>query len=313
MQRHLFRLIVGAAVFISVAFLVRHLRNPERAWNRFQEMKLDMIQSFEILRPQTASYKFFKEENLWHVLPGEDIPLKFEVDQEQVNNTVNTIAALNIGDIVLDGKERHKELELDDENAVRLKVFTNSFKAVLDMYVGKRSVAFRTSYVRAANRDEVFIAKGLVRSDINRNIAFWRSKKILQCDINDISVIVIEQKFYTLVFAKDNEGQWYVSSGEKRTKVNKEKFANLLDQIEVIKADGFADEEGVTTDALGFDKPYAGLTLTYTSGKQEQVIVGKSSDPHYYVKNTSKDIVYLLSAYKVRRIFEREIQDFVKK
>ena len=81
MQRHLFRLIIGTVMLISFAFTVRHFKNPERAWNRFQSIKSDMIQSFEISRPNALPYKFFKEEGLWHVLPGENIPARYEVNQ----------------------------------------------------------------------------------------------------------------------------------------------------------------------------------------------------------------------------------------
>lgn len=256
-----------------------------------------------------------KQNGSWVVYDGKVPDKKFAADESQVKTALDAIGEFATGDLIANKKEKHADLEIDDDKALAVKI-TAKGKSALDLLFG-RAAKGGGSTVRTKGSDDVFVAKGRLGSIVKKEVTAWRKKTLFDLKAEDVSRVSLSNPDGTKLTFESTpppapppdagphapKAEWKLvepATLPEGFRLDKAQLARPASAFASLRAQDFAD--GATDAAAGFDQPHLVAEATTSKGKLV-VHIGKEDDKkRVYAKVDGDPQMYLLAAYSAKQL-----------
>ncbi|MDH5719151.1 MAG: DUF4340 domain-containing protein [Spirochaetia bacterium] len=234
------------------------------------------IKKIEVKQGDMTRLVFESANENWSVKAPET-PVPFNADSKKIKDGIEEILKIKKYHEVSSSKEKHAEYEVTADK-FHIVLFSSTGKILADLFVGKSGAAFGSSLVRLASDDAVYTAKGNFKGQWNQNIDSFRDKKIVNfVKENIVSVEFHGAKSYKMV--KTPQNAWELTTRKNTKPADASKVNSILNMIVSLEGDSFHQMEGNK-------KPYAKMTITLSSGTQEEIFIsGPMKNDEFFMKS----------------------------
>jgi len=231
----------------------------------------------------------------------------FTADPPSVNAALDAVKNFTRENIASKKAEKQGLFEVTREKGVEVKVSDANQKLLAHFYIGKTGPDFFSSYLRKEGSDEVILANGSLRGIFDKSTKNWRDKTIFDIPAHAIIQLTLITPTHEIVLAKDEQGNWQITSPEK-AKAKKEEVEAMVNTFASLKALDFAEDENLEKYQL--DTPQTTIKAIVEGKEEKQLLIGKKHEEksHYYVKNQSKKTIFLVGKYQVDKM-TKTVQD----
>lgn len=226
-------------------------------------------------------------------------PVTDSADEETVRSLLASVGEMQVGDVITRRPEAHATYDIDDAQAVRLKIWEAKAQEPVEWWFGKRGPNFSDVFVRLPSQPEVYLTT-FNREILERPVGRWRDRRVLvlekEEEVTQVEVVKGRARF---VLARSSDS-WTVD-GEPADTARVQQFTMAL---RLLSAD---DLTAAPTDAdlkkYRLDKPEVVLRLTLTSGKKLDFTLSPRDEEAYthYLKSSARAELF--------RIAPRHFQD----
>jgi hypothetical protein len=142
-------------------------------------------------------------------------PFEYAASTEMMDQMLKSLEELKLEDVISSNPEKRATYQVDSTGTA-VEVWTGSDKPALSLVVGKASADYTHTFVRRADRNEVYRAEGVLAYNFNRKPEEWKDKAILKLDEGSIKRVTLEypkeKDKQTVMLAKvDTTTQWTVA------------------------------------------------------------------------------------------------------
>ena len=291
-------ILIVAVVGVSIASNKKK-RNKEMG-ELFVPVNIDEISKIKIISKKKTQ-ELSKIDNQWAVSSAGNI----KADQKAVSDILDCIKEMRKEEIISANSGKKANFEVDEERGVEVKLYKGEDQ-LADFFVGKAGADFNSTYVRAADEDNVYAVKKFVRVYFDKSD--FRDLAIFNFDKEKVSEIVIDQKGKDPVILQKKDGKWKAEWYDK-FKMNENKVNSLLSSLSRLSAKDIVSDKD--TAGAGFANPKMKIVIKFEDGSEEALNVGSKTDSAYYVKRSANGIIYTLSESTVKE-FQKEKDDFAE-
>lgn len=140
-------------------------------------------------------------------------PVDYPANGDLVTGMLKSLEELKLEDVISSNPQNRGTYQVDS-SGVAVKIWTGE-KMALDLVIGKSSSDWTHTFVRYADRNEVYRADGVISYNFNRRPDDWRDKSILKVDEKQVQRIVLEypKDKKTVTVARADSTHWTVAGG----------------------------------------------------------------------------------------------------
>jgi hypothetical protein len=257
---------------------------------------------------------------LWKVTE----PYDYTANPSYVNTLLKKIAELKFESHITNNEEKFEDYEVSGEKAAYVEVGVEG--GVIDkFYCGKPSKNYTHTYMRPADKNEVWLVSGTPKSSFTREPNEWRDKKILVLDKTMMERIllkfpdeVVELKreissaqFDTTLTAPDTSWTIFPAKG-KSFKPDEKVLNRVKNTLSKMNATDFKIIG--TDEMLSFDKPEFTVEV-FLEGDQHEILdfaINPEDDTKYFVrKNGNEETIYVVYKSSYSNLAKRA-NDFIE-
>ncbi len=151
-----------------------------------------------------------REGDVWAVTTAKGYPAR----PEKVQGLLEKIDAFKRGIVRSHNPQHHQQLGVDDSGR-RCQVFDASGKALADVYVGKPAPDFRSTFIRRAGSDEVYVAPDNLAQVFGTMPTQWYENQIAPFKAEEAVAADLSYDDVHIRLEKDSEGTWKVVAPEE--------------------------------------------------------------------------------------------------
>ena len=302
------QLLILGAIFVVLAIVVLLLENPfeqseyekkvETATPLFPNFDKEQVAKIEIIATGETTTLSKQDGNQWVVASMDNYP----ADSEGVTELLSKVAEFKNTQRVSNNPEKQAEFEVDS-TGVETKLMDVNDKLLAHLFVGKTTPGFLSSYVRAADSNDVYVAQGYLQSVFDKGARTWKDRTIFNFNKGIVTQLNIFSPEETVELRLDADGTWQmlkpVASAVKQTEVD-----SLLTAFSELDTDDFAE----MTDDLseyGLDIPQSTISAVRNDGTTATLHIGKEEDGKLYVKRDDADTIFRLFKSNVDRLIKK--------
>lgn len=228
-------------------------------------------------------------------------PFEYKANQDFVRQMLKTFVEMRVESSISENPEKHGKFEVD--TAGTEVVFYAGDEKLISLIVGKTSQDYSHTYIRETDLPEVFLVKGVLSGQLNRNLDSWRDKTIFAAEKTDITQIalVYPEEVITLYWTG---GTWTISSGEIDNLVaDQQTVDRMLTTLSNFKASLFPKEEEY--EGVNFDQPEFQIDITAVDGTTVLRMVEEKEQNRYFVHKVGDPTIY--------QVYKGTINNLMKK
>ena len=217
----------------------------------------------------------------------------FEADSAAVARAFTSLSGVEVSSLAAANPDNHERLGVAGHDAWMLEFRLRGGENRI-MVLGRVGTAFQTAYARLPGSDEVYILRGDMRGAFTRTISDWRDKLIALVDTEAIQTIEVERGGEVVVVERGEAGWTLAESGAVPDSAS---VANILDELDEIRAIGFAEE--------GAEFPAEDVRRLVAMGESGDTLVTLELAPvdaEYWVRLPDNDVLYRLASFRAIRI-----------
>ena len=301
------QLLILGAIFVVLAIVVLLFENPfgqseyekkvEMAMPLFPNFNEEQIAKIEIIADGETT-TLLKQNDDWVVTSMDNYP----ADSEGISELLSKVAEFKNTQRVSNNPEKQSEFEVDS-TGVEAKLMDANGTLSAHLFVGKTTPGFLSSYVRAADFNDVYIAQGYLQSVFNKGDRTWKDRTIFDFNKGIVTQLNISSPEETVELRLDADGTWQmlkpVASAVKQDEVD-----SLLTTLSGLDTDDFADMPD-DLGTYGLDTPQSTISAVRNDGTTATLHIGKEEDGKLYVKRADTDAVFRLFKSNVDRIIKK--------
>ncbi len=301
------QLLILGAIFVVLAIVVLILENPfgqseyekkiETAVPLFPNFSQEQVTTIEIIA-DGATTTLSKQNDDWVVTSMDN----YAADGEGISELLSKVAAFKNTQLVSNNPEKQAEFEVNS-TGVEAKLMDANGTLLAHLFVGKTTPGFLSSYVRAADTNEVYVAQGYLQSVFNKGDRTWKDRTIFDFNKGILTQLNISSPEETVELRLDANGTWQmlkpVAAAVKQTEID-----SLLTTFSDLDTDDFAE----ATDDLGeygLDIPQSTISAVRNDGTTATLHIGKEEDGKLYVKRADTETVFRLFKSNVDRLIKK--------
>jgi len=303
-KKSIFILLVIFAALVAVAIIVegpmsnRDKKKAAKESILFPGFDADQVSSVEITTPE-RSVKLSRENDSWVVATADN----YSAAPEAIKEMMDVVKDLKLNRIASKSAEKYSQFRVD-EAGVEVKMLGAGEEDVLAHFiVGKPGPDYVFStYIRKADREEVLLVDGSVRTAFDKGSRGWRDRTIIKFDPTQVQrlMLISQDKGEIAIEAQENGG-WQIIKPEVFP-ADKETVDEIVRDIANLSADDFAEKKELQEYKL--DEPLSKLMVDLKDGTSRIVLFGDEANRQFYVKSEGKDVVFKLSKTRTESIFK---------
>lgn len=301
------QLLILGTIFIVLTIIVLLFENPfgqseyekkvETATPLFLNFNKEHVAKIEIIAAGETT-TLSKQDDNWVVTSMDNYP----ADSDGITELLSKVAAFKNTQRVSNNPEKQAEFEVDS-TGVEAKLMDANGTLLAHLFVGKTTPGFLSSYVRAADSNDVYVAQGYPQSVFNKGTRTWKDRTIFDFNKGIVTQLNISSPEETVELRLDADGTWQmlkpVAAAVKQSEID-----SLLTTLSGLDTDDFAE----MTDDLseyGLDIPQSTISAVRNDGTTATLSIGKEEEGKLYVKRDDKDIVFRLFKSNVDRLIKK--------
>ena len=316
------QLLILGGVFVVLLLVVLIFENPfgksehekklETAMPLFPDFNKEQVAKIEIIAPDGTT-TLSKQNGEWVVASMDNYP----ADSEGIAQLLTKVGELKNTQRVSNNPEKQSEFEVDS-TGVEAKLMDVNDKVFAHLFVGKITPGFLSSYVRAADANDVYVAQGNLQSVFNKGTRTWKDRTIFDFNKGIVTELNISSPEETIELRLDSEGVWQMLKPEAAA-ANTTEVDNLLTTLSGLDTDDFAeaqsvahqhdDHDHVTTEddlaEYGLDTPQSVISAVLNDGTTATLYIGNEEEGKLYVKRDDKETVFRLFKSNVDRLIKK--------
>ena len=238
-----------------------------------------------------------KEGDRWLVASMNNFP----TDGKAVEELLDKVAGFKTTQLVSNNPDKQATLQVDS-SGVEAKLLGANEGVLAHLFVGKTTPDFFSSYIRATDSKNVYVAEGYLKSIFDKGSRTWKDRTLFDFNKGDVTHLTIKSEAEEIDLQLDAEGKWQmlkpVAFAAKKTDVE-----SLLETLSTLKADDFA--AGKDLAAYGLDVPKSSITVTLNDGSTKALLIGKEEEGKHYVRNKDKDIIFTLYKSRINQLIKK--------
>jgi len=284
-------LIVLAALYFIVSLSERRGGGPDPLFPEFSGDAAAGIYMYVDGRTVVLE----KRDGLW-IVPGED---SLPADPAGVGAILNKVASFSRSDKVSSNPGRRSVYQVDS-TGILVSTVDSKGDTIAAFVVGKVGPDYQSSYVRAADSDDVILASGYLRSMFDRGKRTWQDRLIFDFKPDDISRVDIRRGEEEYTLSRAAVGGWVITAPE--TTACRQNFATrLVRMLALLRCDGFAGRLPLpSANVAGSDTT---LWFAISGGEEHRLLFGSENDAgQVHLTKDESDVVYLLARVKVNQL-----------
>lgn len=300
------QLLTLSGIFVFLLLLVLIFENPFRksdyekkvdeATVLFPKFDKEQVVKIEIIAKGETS-TLTKQDGKWHVTSMDNYP----ADIEAIDELFTKVAEFNNADKVSDNPEKQSEFQVDS-TGVEAKLMDTNDKMLAHLFVGKNTPGFLSSYVRAAESKDVYIAKGYLQGVFDKSTRTWKDRTIFNFNKGIVTQINITSPDESIELRKDAENNWQMLQ-PTATAVVQNEVDNLLNSLSQLKTDDFAEKKELSE--YGLAPPSSSISAILNDGSTKTLHIGNEDGGKLYVKSDEKEQVF--------KLFKSNVDSLMKK
>ncbi|MCG9127329.1 DUF4340 domain-containing protein [Candidatus Poribacteria bacterium] len=300
------KLLILGGILAVLALIVLIFENPfgksqyekkvEEATVLFPDFNRDMVSKVEITANGETTILTKQGEN-WVVTTMDDYP----ADSEGINDLFTKVEEFTNTNLVSDNPKNQVEFEVNSAG-VEAKLMGADDKLLAHLFVGKNTPGFLSSYVRAADSNNVYVGQGNLQSVFDKGTRTWKDRSIFNFNKGIVTQVNITSAEENVELRLDSENKWQMlkptASDVKQTEID-----SLLTTLSELKTDDFAEKKDLSE--YGLDAPISSISASLNDGSTATLIVGKEEGGKHYVKSNDNQTVFMLFKSNVDRLIKK--------
>ena len=301
------QLLILGAIFAILAIVVLILENPfgqseyekkiETAIPLFPNFNQEQVAKIEIIADGETT-TLSKQSDDWVVASMDNYP----ADSEGISELLSKVAAFKNTQLVSNNPEKQAEFEVDS-TGVEAKLMDANGTLLAHLFVGKTTPGFLSSYVRAADANDVYVSQGYLQSVFNKGDRTWKDRTIFDFNKGIVTQLNISSPEELVELRLDADGTWQMLK-PAASAVKQDEVDSLLTTLSGLDTDDFAE---ATDDfgEYGLDTPESTISAVRNDGTTATLHIGKEEDGKLYVKRADTDTVFKLFTSNVDRLIKK--------
>ncbi len=283
------RTLLGLLAALLAVFLVTRIPKPaaKKDVPSFPESPVKL----EIAGP-ASRVLLEKREKGWRMKE----PVDFPADEEAVRAFVSSLSALSFGETLTQRPETHAQYQVDEASAVSVRAWAAGAQDPVALLFGKGAPDFTHVYVRVPGKNEVYLAQGLRRYELEKPVRDWRDRRIASWQADDAVVrLTVEKGRGAYVLQKDSD-TWTLGGRA----ADKDKMDRLLSELRALSAEDFIDPpQSSDLKSYGLNTPALKVTVETASGKKIELRFGKkdAAQDRYPLQRDGEPVLFWVPAY----------------
>ena len=301
------QLLTLGGVFVVLAIVVLIFENPfgksayekkvETAMPLFPDFNKEQVAKIEIIATDGMT-TLSKQNGTWVVTSMDNYP----ADSEGVDELLTKVGEFKNTQRVSDNPEKQAEFEVDS-SGVEAKLMDENDKLLAHLFVGKITPGFFSSYVRAADSNDVYVAQGNLQSVFNKGTRTWKDRTIFDFNKGNVTELNISSPAETVELRLDANGTWQMLKPEAGT-ANTTEVDNLLTTLSGLDTDDFAEAQDDLAE-YGLDTPESVISAVLNDGTTATLYIGNEAEGKLYAKRDDKESVFRLFKSNVDRLIKK--------
>ena len=239
-----------------------------------------------------------KENNQWLVASMENYP----ADAEGVEDVLDKVTELKTTGLVSSNPEKQAQFEVDSSGA-EAKLLDASGNVRAHLFLGKNTPGYLSSYVRAADSNNVYVGKGNLKATFDKGTRTWKDRTIFSFNKGDVTHLTIKSEGEEIELEMGADSKWQMTQPEafaaKQTELD-----SLLDSLSALDTDDFA-AEAENLSEYELDAPKSSVMAKLNDGTRRLLLIGKEESGEYFVKREDKEPVFMLYTYKINQLLKK--------
>ena len=301
------QLLILGAIFVVLVVVVLLFENPfgqseyekkvETATPLFPNFDKEQVAKIEIVATGETT-TLSKQDGNWIVASMNNYP----ADSEGITELLSKVAEFKNTQRVSNNPEKQAEFEVNS-TGVEAKLMDASDKLLAHLFVGKTTPGFLSSYVRAADSNDVYVAQGYLQSVFDKGERTWKDRTIFDFNKGIVTQLNISSSEETVELHLDADGTWQMlkptASAVKQTEVD-----SLLTTLSGLDTDDFAEMPDDLGE-YGLDMPESTISAVRNDGITATLHIGNEEDGKLYVKRGDADTLFRLFKSNVDRLIKK--------
>ena len=301
------QLLILGGVLVILAIVVLVFENPfgkseyekkvETAIPLFPNFDKEQVAKIEIIA-MDGTTTLSKQEGAWIVASMDNYP----ADSEGIAELLTKVGEFKNTQRVSSNPEKQAEFEVDS-TGVEAKLMDVNDKVLAHLFVGKITPGFLSSYVRAADANDVYVAQGNLQSVFNKGTRTWKDRTIFEFNKGIVTELNISSPEETVELRLDADGIWQMLKPEAAT-ANTTEVDNLLTTLSGLDTDNFADAQDDLAE-YGLETPQSVISAVLNDGTTATLYIGNEAEGKLYVKRDDSNTVFRLFKSNVDRLIKK--------
>ena len=301
------QLLILGGVFVCLLLVVLIFENPfgksehqkkvETATPLFPDFNKEQVTKIEIIATDGTT-TLSKQNGNWVVASMDNYP----ADSEGIADLLTKVGEFKNTQRVSSNREKQAEFEVDS-TGVEAKLIDAQDKVLAHLFVGKITPGFLSSYVRAADSNDVYVAQGNLQSVFNKGTRTWKDRTIFDFNKGIVTELNISSPEETVELRLDAEGTWQMLKPEAAA-ANTTEVDNLLTTLSGLDTDDFADAQDDLAE-YGLDTPQSVISAALNDGTTATLFIGNEAEGKLYVKRDDSNTVFRLFKSNVDRLIKK--------
>ena len=301
------QLLILGCIFVVLAIAVLIFENPfgksdyekkvETATPLFPDFDKEQVAKIEIIATDGTA-TLVKQDSNWTVASMDNYP----ADSEGVAELLTKVGEFKNTQRVSDNPEKQAEFEVDS-TGVEAKLMDENDKLLAHLFVGKTTPGFLSSYVRPADANDVYVAKGYLQSVFNKGTRTWKDRTIFDFNKGNVTELNISSPEEMIELRLDANGVWQMLKPEAAA-ANTTEVDNLLTTLSGLDTDDFAEAQDDLAE-YGLDTSESVISAVLNDGTTATLYIGKEEEGKLYAKRDDKDTVFRLFKSNVDRLIKK--------
>lgn len=301
------QLLILGGIFVVLALVVLLFENPfgQSEYEKKVQTAMPLFPNFD--KAQVAGVEIIaagerttlaKQDGKWVVTSLDSYP----ADTEGVEELLTKVSEFKNTHHVSSNSDKQMEFEVESTTGVEVKLMDANDTLLAHLFVGKTTPGFLSSYVRAADTNDVYVAQGYLKSVFDKGERTWKDRTIFDFDEDIVTQVNITSPEETVELRLDAEGTWQMLQPEASA-VKQAEVDSLLATFSQLDTDDFAEPKELTEYELA--SPHSSISATLNDGTTATLLIGKEEEDKLYVKRADGGTVFRLFKSNVDRLIKK--------
>ena len=272
-------------------------KKVETATPLFPNFDKEQVTKIEIIA-MDGTTTLSKLNGNWVVASMDNYP----AESEGVAQLLTKVGEFKNTQRVSSNPEKQAEFEVDS-TGVEAKLMDVNDKVLAHLFVGKITPGFLSSYVRAADANDVYVAQGNLQSVFNKGTRTWKDRTIFEFNKGNVTELNISSPEEMVELRLDADGTWQMLKPEAAA-ANTTEVDNLLTTLSGLDTDDFADAQDDLAE-YGLGTPQSVISAALNDGTTATLYIGNEAEGKLYVKRDDSNTVFRLFKSNVDRLIKK--------